>query len=305
MSDNFELANLTIRNGGMGIVAKTGPVKENRATWYPNSWLYNLSIHDLIIDGTSNEGMYIGHTATYWNMTTSQPYYSVPPSSLIGVDYVQPLKWRGVKIYNNLLKNIGADGLQTAAIDQLEIYNNEITNWGLMKNPDHSGGLLVGGRTTNTNVHDNHVHHGWGDMLQFYGNSEGNARHVIHNNLFHDNYANEGVSFRGMDVNTVVQFTNNTVARPAGNCLRMNGYGGMIQLQIINANAFIQPMATSSGTIYPKNYIYVENGAQASEGTGSLANTKISTVAAAGVNVNNLFQPLAGSAIGTSGYRAK
>lgn len=299
-SDNIEISNLTIQNGGNGIVAKTDPVKTDVATVYPNTTMQNLSIHDLVIKNTTNEAMYIGHTATYWDLTSNIPYYGAPSGFVAGHQYVQPIIWRGVKIYNNLVKDIGLDGIQTAAVDQLEVYNNEVSNWAMQKNYAHNGGILIGGRTTNTNTHDNYVHDGWGELCQFYGSGAGGARHIFTNNLFRNNQL-DGVSMRGSD-NAIVTFSNNTVAYTKGNCVRINGYGGQIGSNILNSNLLIAPL-NGIGTIYPKYYIYLENNAKVIEGTATYVNMKFLTSIAALVDVANYYSPLTGSLIGTAGYR--
>lgn len=302
-TDNFEIRNITITNGGTGIWAKTDPVKNDPSTWYPNSQMKNLSIHNVEISGTYNEAMYIGHTATYWDLTSGLSFYDSPSSFVSGHQYVQPIKWYNVKIYNNYVHDGGADGIQTSAIDVLEVYNNEVKNWATQHNPSHNGGILIGGRTTNTNTHDNYVHDGWGELLQFYGSGENGAKHTIHNNLFRDNQAgHDGVSLRGIQ-NAVITISNNTIARTGGNSIRINGYNNqMTKPQIINDNALIQPRMGGGG-IYPNAYIYTEGGGTYKEGTGSLANTKIASVTTAKVDVNNYYLPLAGSLLGVTGYR--
>jgi hypothetical protein len=299
-TDNMEITLLTINNGGTGIIAKTAPLLTDSSSWYPLSQLNNLRIHDITVSGTLNEAMYIGHTATYWDLTNNTPKYDTLFTP--GHFYVQPIKWYNVKIYNNYVSNIGADGIQTAAIDQLEVYNNEVTNWATQHNYAHNGGILIGGRTTNTNTHDNYVHDGWGDLCQFYGSGTSSATHVIHNNLFRDNQAgNNGISMRGSE-NAIVQITNNTIARTGGESLRINGYTGMTGAQIVNTNAFIEPR-TGGGVIYPNAYIYTENGGTATEGTGTNVNTRFLTVAAANVDASNYYKPNTGSPMGASGYR--
>ncbi|MBW8684588.1 right-handed parallel beta-helix repeat-containing protein [Chitinophaga rhizophila] len=294
-TDNVEVCFLTIQNGGNGIVAKTDPVKGDPSTAYPKTYIRNLSIHDLTITDTKNEAMYIGHTATYWDHTVNQPYYGSPSKFATGHDYVQPIKWQGVKIYNNLIKNSGLDGIQTAAIDGLEIYNNEIVNWGTQHNAAHNGGILIGGRTTNTNTHDNYVHDGWGEFCQFYGSGENNATHIISNNLFINNQS-DGISMRGTD-NAIVRITNNTVAGTKGNSLRINGYTGMKGKQIVNANIFISP--NGGRNIGNRNYVYVEVGGDATEGSGDNENKKFADATAAGVNTREYYRPAQGKA----GYR--
>jgi hypothetical protein len=303
-TDNFEIRNMTIRNGGTGIWAKTDPKKGDASTWYPNSQMQNLSIHNVEIDGTNNEAMYIGHTATYWDLTAQAPHYAAPADFAKGHDYVQPIKWQRVKIYDNYVHNIGADGIQTAAIDQLEIYSNEVTDWGKQHNSAHNGGILIGGRTTNTNTYDNYVHDGWGELCQFYGSGENGGTHIIHNNLFRDNQdQHDGVSLRGTEGATV-KVTNNTIARTGGVCLRLNGFSGMTGAVAVQENAFIQPRA-AGGAVFDNAYVYTENGAAASEGKGNKANTKFPTVKAARVDADNYYKPLNGSPLLFTGYRKK
>jgi hypothetical protein len=303
-TDNVEIRNLTITAGGTGIWAKTDPVKSDPSTWYPNSRMENLSIHHVEISGTNNEAMYIGHTATYWDLTANLSYYDSPENFTPGHEYVQPIIWHNVKIYDNYVHDIGADGIQTSALDQLEVYSNEVTNWALQHNSAHNGGILLGGRTTNTNTHDNYVHDGWGELLQFYGSGENGSVHIIHNNLFCNNQeGNDGMSLRGTN-NAMIRITNNTVAKTGGNCIRVSGYKGMTAAQIANSNALMQPR-TGGTPIYPNAYIYTEGGATVIEGTGDNANTKFATVAAAEVDVNNFYQPQTGSPVAVSGYRKK
>ncbi len=301
-TDNIEIRHLTITGGGTGIWAKTDPVKADQATWYPNTVMENLSIHHVEISGTHNEAMYIGHTATYWDLTANLSFYDDPSKFVAGHEYVQPIKWRNVKIYNNYVHDIGADGIQTSAIDALEVYNNEVTNWAKQHNPSHNGGILIGGRTTNTNTHDNYVHDGWGELLQFYGSGENGAKHIIHNNLFRDNQeGNDGLSLRGTN-NAVIQITNNTVAKTGGNSIRVSGYRGMTAPQVANNNALLQPR-TGGTPLYPNAYIYTEGGAVVTEGSGSEANTKLTTVSAAEVDTTNYYHPQNGSPLGACGFR--
>ena len=260
----------------------------------------NLLIHDVSITGTYNEAMYIGHTATYWNLTANAPYYGDPAAMVPGQEYVVPIKWHNVKIYNNTISNIGKDGIQTAAIELLEVYGNEVSNWATQHDPNHNGGILIGGRTTNTYVHDNYVHDAWGELFQFYGSGEGGATHVVSNNLFRDTQG-DGMSLRGIN-KAVLQIKNNTVARTGAVSLRINGYTGMTAPLVVNSNAFIQPR-TKGGSIVPTAYIYTENGGSATEGTGNEINTRFANVADAGVDVNNFYMPIANSALQLSGYR--
>jgi len=177
-----------------------------------------------------------------------------------------------------------------------------VKNWALQHNSSHNGGILVGGRVSRSNVHDNYVHDGWGELLQFYGEGSG---HILRNNLFRDNQGgHDGISLRGTNQATIT-ISNNTVARTGGNSLRINGYNGqMVAPQIINANVFIQPRM-GGGPIYDNAYIYTEGGGTYKEGTGTLADKKYATVTSALVNTSYFYQPLSGSTIGTAGYKVQ
>ena len=289
-SDNIEICNLSIKDGGNGIVAKTDPVKGDPGTVHPGLIMQNLSIHDVDIIKTKNEGMYIGHTATYWDLTANVPYYGAPGGGANGHQYVQPAMWNNVKIYNCNVSQTGLDGIQTAAINQLEIYNNEVFQWATQQNSSHNGGILIGGRSTNTRTHNNYVHDGWGELCQFYGSGEKGATHFIYHNLFMNNES-DGISVRG-SANAIVWIGYNTIANTRGNNVRLNGYTGMKAAQFVYGNVLVAPLK-GQGTIYNKNYIYIEQGATATEGNGVYQNKKLPTMAAAGAGNRN-FQTLVG-----------
>lgn len=300
-SDNFEVSNLTIQNGGTGIQAKTEPLADNSATWYPNTYLNNLSIHDIEVRNTQNEGMYIGHTAIYWDLTTNLSFYGTPDEFIEGHDYVQPIKWTNVKIYNNYVHQTGADGIQTAAIDGLEVYNNEVTDWALQHNYSHNGGILIGGRSTSTNVHDNYVHDGWGELFQFYASGENGVQHIVFNNLFINNQL-DGISFRPTN-GAIVNISNNTISGVGGVSTRFYRGRDTYNASFMNKNLLLEPMR-NGGTIYPNAYIYLEPDVSAPiEGTDSNANVKLPTIADADVDVSNWYLPNPGSVAEDAGYR--
>ncbi|MBW8687063.1 right-handed parallel beta-helix repeat-containing protein [Chitinophaga rhizophila] len=286
-SDNIEISNLTIKDGGNGIVAKTDPAKGDPGTVHPNLIMHNLSIHDVNISNTQNEGMYIGHTATYWDLSSNTPFYGSPDGAAKGHQYVQPAMWNNVKIYNCNVSQTGLDGIQTAAINQLEITRNEVSHWALLRNAAHNGGILIGGRTTNTRVYRNYVHDGWGELCQFYGSGENGARHFIHNNVFANNES-DGISVRGSH-NALVWIGANTIANTGGNNIRLNGYTGMKVAQFVYNNTLVAPHK-GRGTIYEKFYIYTEEGAAAKEGNGMYTNKKYPSLEKANISSENLRQ---------------
>lgn len=256
-SDNIIAHDISIRHGGAGVFAKTEISSTNSSSWYPNTYLNNFEFYNLDIYDTYNEAMYIGHTATYWNIQNNTPYYPAPGIVPNPAVYKQPIKLAGVSIHDNYIHDIGNDGIQTAAIDNLQVYNNEITNWASKKGYADNGGILIGGRVKDFIVHDNYVHDGWGELLQIY--AEGGATAIINNNLMLRNKL-DGVSIRGT-AGLAVAFTNNTIAYVGNNITRFNGYYGGTGQNILKRNILAQPQM-NGGAIYPKNYIYLENGGQ-------------------------------------------
>lgn len=243
MSDNFSVHDLTIKDGGTGLFCKTEVSSTDSKTWFPNSYLENFSFYNLDISGTYNEGMYIGHTATYWNIKTNSPVYSgtIDPTIM-----KQPIKLRNVTINNNYVHNISNDAIQTAAIDGLVIRNNIVTAWGLKKDYNNNGGILIGGRVTNFIVQNNSVRDGWGEFLQIYADA-GPA--VVSLNLFANNFLS-GIEVRGTK-GLVVSFTNNTIVNSGEHAFRINGTSGNTESHILSKNII---------AAYGGKSVYLENG---------------------------------------------
>lgn len=298
LSDNFSVHDISVRNGGNAIWCKTEVSKTDARTWAPN-YLENFEFYNLDIRGTYTEGLYIGHTATWWNIVTPGPYYSGTPTDLN--TYKQPAKLRNVIIRNCYVEGAGMDGIQTAAIDNLQVYNNEVVNWGVNRNSGHCGGILIGGRVKGFDVHDNYVHDGWGDMIQVY--AEGGAVGKIINNLLVNNtspiseeiaYNAAGIFLRGTD-NLITEVTNNTIVSTNSSSIRVNGYYGQKGKQIITNNILAQPQYIS--TMGARNYIYEENGGVFTD----VGNQKFQTLADA--KLDSKFIPLAGTTAAGYGYK--
>jgi hypothetical protein len=260
LSDNFLVHDLSIRHGGVGVFAKTEVRPGQPATW--TGALNNFEFYNIDVYNTFNEAMYIGHTAAYWNVKTNQPAYPSPTDTYQKdtTTYKLPLKLVNVSIHDNYVHDIGNDGIQTAAIDNLQLYNNEVVNWGTKKELANSAGLLIGGRVKGFEVHDNKVHDGWGELMQIY--AAGGDKALVENNLLYKNQR-DGVSVRGTD-NLVVTFKGNTVAFAGENLVRINGYTGATRVDL-SKNLLAGPLGGLATTTYPKNYIYLENGGAATD----------------------------------------
>lgn len=294
-TDNVEVKNITIRNGGTGIVAKTDPEKDNPKTWYPNTVLENLSIHNVIITNVSTEAMYIGHTAVWWGWNDAGKGYNAgaKPDNP-GHTYVMPVKWKNVKIYQNHISDSGYDGIQASAMDQLEIYENEITNFGTKAIWGQNAGIIVGGRTTDTNVHDNYVHDGTGEILQFHGSGENNSTHIVHNNLFVNSQSN-GMGIYGLIDAATINITNNTIAECQLFAIQVNGKYYEI-LAKLNNNVFMECYQKDPSSL---KYIRTMNNGKVEE----FDNKIFDTVKNAKVDPLNYYQPLSGSSVGNAGYK--
>lgn len=294
-TDNVEVKNITIRNGGTGILAKTDPEKDNPKTWYPNTILENLSIHNVIITNVSTEAMYIGHTAVWWGWDEAGKGYNAgaKPDNQ-GHTFVMPIKWKNVKIYQNHISNPGYDGIQASAIDQLEIYENEVACFGTKTIWGQNAGIIVGGRTTDTNVHDNYVHDGTGEIFQFHGSRENNSTHIVRNNLFVNSQSN-GMGIYGLIDAATINITNNTIVGCQLFAIQVNGkyYETLVKL---NDNVFVECYQKDPSSL---NYIRIMNNGKVEES----GNKQSDTVANAKIDPLNYYQPLPGSPIKEAGYR--
>lgn len=283
LTDNIEIYNWTLINGGTGFVCKTDPTTDPR-TYGTGTVLSNFSFHDFEVYGTLHEGLYIGHTATYWDLTANAPFYNDPSTMDPTHKYVEPLKLRNVKIFNGHVHDVGYDGIQTAACDNIEIYKNIVENYAMSKTAGHTSGICSGGKNSNAYIHDNIVRKGGGEFMYIFGTGlNGAAYHRVTNNFFYENTNNaDGITIRGTD-QLVVQIINNTVAATPGNLIRVNSYfeKGTKPPMIISKNLLIKPVS-GGGAVYPKNYIYLENGATATESS----NYKFATLTAAGFDAS-------------------
>lgn len=224
-SENMSVHDLTIRDGGVGIVCKTD---RNGDTILQNFEFYNLEIFN-----TYNEALYIGSTSSTPDSSGKYPY-----------------KLKNVKVHHNYIHDIWNDAIQIATADNVEVYNNEIVRWGLKREYSHSGGILMGGRIKGFNVHDNIVKDGFGNMLQIF--SEAGTPSSVSNNLFLGNEL-DAVYIRGAS-NLVVKFTGNTVAGSKENLIRVSGSRAELSKNILAA-----PLGGISNPT-SRNYIYLENG---------------------------------------------
>lgn len=305
-TENVRVSFLTVKNGGTGIWAKK-EVNINDPNSYGTNTLQNLEIDNVIVKDFYNEALYIGHTADLWDTTgmsaggNGKPYYYKPgvPAPDPAV-YKKPIRWKNVLIRNTYVYDGRGDGIQVANSDGVDILNNEIYNWSTGHVWTDNGGIIVGA-ITDWRIVNNWVHDGWGDCFQIYPAGSG----LLENNLA-ANGGNEGVSIRTTN-NAVVTARKNTIANMASACFRVNGYYQGDVAADVNQSAHILEQNVMAKPNSVNQYIYKENGAKVTEGTGNNANLKQPDLV--GVDANNYYLPITspfgfrkgGSVIGVAG----
>lgn len=200
-TSDFEVDHIHIESaGGSGIVARTYPFIGSTChpEWTrPNFTQYNTSIHDNYVNGTNYEGFYIG-TSHYGSEPTCGGTV-MPQASLIGV-----------KVYNNILKDTGNDGIQIGgAISGVEVYNNRIEGYARHNNEQHAGGLQLNGGTGGVyynNLIEAHPDADTAQSVMYIGSTDAV---YIYNNVFVG--GNKALmTLNRMDNATHLYFTHNT-----------------------------------------------------------------------------------------------
>ncbi len=181
LTTDFEIAQVEIAGttekglgsnaGFAGIGVKTSPYQncELFADSTRKAWvMQNVSIHDNYIHDTGGEGLYIGH-GFYNGRKEKQCDF---------VTYAHSIK--GLRVFDNLIENVGYDGIQIKNADEdVEVYNNVVNNYGTKNHPAHNEGLFIGEGTTGR-FYGNIIDTGTGNGCQIQG--IGNID--IYNNVF-------------------------------------------------------------------------------------------------------------------------
>jgi len=160
LSSDCEIDHLEItKTGFAGIMAKSDPSKDCLNTIYerPNFTMSNIVIHDNYVHDIVGEGIYAGNSfylgATNYCSTRKQ----------------YPHEIRGVRIYNNIFDNCGWESIQLgAAVQDVEIYDNKIYNYGSANVFAQNGGIQVGVGSTGK-VYNNFIKGGKGIAIFVQG----------------------------------------------------------------------------------------------------------------------------------------
>lgn len=256
LSTNYEVDHIEIANTGFsGIFAFSQPTCDltaNRGFFEQrNTIIRNNYIHD-----TYGEGMYLGHSFyTGYTITCGEQSQVVYPHEI-----------KGLKVYDNILENIGYDGIQVcSAVENTEVYNNTIYNYGTKMEAMQHSGIQIGAGTK-IKCYNNSIIKGSGTGIMMFGLADS----YIYNNVI----VNPGLDFFPDDAtlrihgifvddrltypNTSHYIMNNTIISPKSDGIRF--ISSQSSGSIIANNLIVKP-----GSVYiyePENnrFINVRKG---------------------------------------------
>ncbi len=236
---DYEVDHIEIGHVGVGMFAKINPDCE-AINQHPNFVIRNVKLHDLYVHDTEVEGLYVGNTSPNGTeiVCNGQTVTVYPP------------RIENVKIYNVITKNTGWDGIQvsTAPVG-VEIYDNDVSNYGTAKAYGQNAGILLGGSASGV-VRNNKVSNGVGPNLMVFG--IGQIR--IYNNVLTGAGTNpiepmmdDGIFIddrKNMypDKPLQVQVFNNTIINPSRNGIRLlSTYGTVAAGNLVYNNIVVNP----------------------------------------------------------------
>jgi len=240
LTTNVEMDHVEVYNSGFaGIMAKTDPACDLLAI-RGKFTMRDVILHDNYVHNTGGEGMYVGNTSWLGGINAS-------------CGKLYPHEVAGVKIYNNLVKETGWDGIQVgSAPNGAEVYNNRIENYGTKNAANQNNGIQFGEGATGK-CYGNFIKSGKGHGIIIIGNGK---------NLVHDNVIiNAGIDGIFCDDRVTGEgfvFTNNTIIRPAMNGIRL--YADQVTMNKIQNNIIIAP-GNYNKLVYPRKkeeaYVYL------------------------------------------------
>lgn len=139
-STDFEVFGVEVLGAGFaGIVARSNATCDGEVSKETHTQ-YNTILHHNYVHDTDGEGFYVG--GSHWDSGQD-----VQPGC-VGTLIWEP-ELVGVRIYNNIVKNTGLDGIQVgSAIEDVEIYNNYIENYATHAEHGHRAGFQINSGTT-------------------------------------------------------------------------------------------------------------------------------------------------------------
>ncbi len=255
LSSDFEIDHVSVENCMIGgIYAKTDPdctLASVRGTFTQ----YNTSIHDNYIANVGDEGLYVGNTKYFGQTVTCD-----------GKDVLlMPSLLDGVRIYNNIIKYSGWDGIQvSSASGNCKIYNNTVLYDSQLQTESQMSGITIGGGSK-CDCYNNFISQGKGNGIE----SHGLGGYRIFNNIILD----AGRSFKPTDLTqmkhgiyvTDVSVQNDSAFYILHNDI-INPKSEGIRFSSVKSKG---NLISSNVIINPGNFDYYENGNTSFKGKDS------------------------------------
>jgi hypothetical protein len=228
LSTNFEVDHIeAYKIGFAGIMAKTDPSCDDK-TIRGNFTMRDISVHHNYVHDTGGEGFYVGNSFYKDGVNNATCGRRLPHSI------------EGAKIFNNVVKNTGWEGIQLgSATVGAEVYNNTIENYGTKNVTNQRNGMQLGEGTGGL-CYNNFIKSGPGNGLVVLGLGD----NIIHDNvivnagshgIFCDERYSPGPGFK---------FINNTIINPLQDGIRI--YADLVPMNVINNNIIVNPGSYST-----------------------------------------------------------
>ncbi|WP_343692552.1 PKD domain-containing protein [Chitinophaga sp.] len=252
---DYEADHFEITNSEVGVMAKVNPDCDVNNT-YPTFSIRNVKLHDMYIHDVTGEGMYIGNTAPNGETVTCNGVSTT----------VLPPRIYNLKIYNVITANTGWDGIQVAsAPENVEIYNNKVSNYGVQNKGSQQAGIILGGES-NGKVYNNTIIKGTGNGIEVFGT----GLSYVYNNILSD-CGIDGTSI-GQDAIFIddrptkqnykplqVYVMNNTIVNSGRDAIRMQNTNGTDG----TGNIFANNLAVKPGSLASRGtlaYLTIQSG---------------------------------------------
>jgi len=254
-SSDFEIDHISISNTSIaGIYAKTDPDCELNFT-RDKFTQFNTVIHDTYIENSGNEGMYIGNTKYFGQSVTCGETDTLLLPSLLS----------GVRIFNNIIKNPGWDGIQvSSASTDCSVFNNVVTGDSWAEQFNQMSGIIIGGGSK-CDCYNNYIANGKGNGIESHGIGD----YKIFNNII----VNAGKEYNpgdyqqmkyGIFLTDVSTVPGSSYALVHNNIINPKSDGIRFLSTLSNAN-----LIASNLIVNPGNFDFYQNGGTSFHGEDS------------------------------------
>lgn len=255
LSSDFEIDHISVENTMIGgIYAKTDPDCSTNSV-RGKFTQYNTMIHDNYIANTGNEGLYVGNSN----------YFGQNAQCNGNDTLLMPGLLEGVRIYNNIIKYSGWDGIQVSSSPKnCQIYGNTILFDSQQEAEFQMSGIIIGGGSK-CDCFNNYIGGGKGDGIE----SHGLGGYRIFNNIIVDAGQNfkpddktvmkHGIFVSDISVQKDSSFyiMHNNIINPKSEGIRFSS--------VKSKGSYI----SSNVIVNPGNYDYYENGNTSFKGIDS------------------------------------